>query len=180
MKIAITGHTDGLGKSLFDHFSKEHECIGFSRSNGYDINLTYNDILNQLKDVDIFFNNAWVEKTQSNFIIDCSKYQKLKMIVSGSTTVDFPERANRSPEYNQYFQDKTHLENTFNKYSYYYYNRCLFLKLGCLENRMQGGRDIVDHPQNFYPIYHSKIINLINFWLTDTRLSMVVWPSIPK
>jgi hypothetical protein len=180
MNIAITGHTSGLGKSLFEHFNKDHECIGFSRSNGYNITKTYHDILEQLADVDVFFNNAWADQTQSNFIVDCCKYRNLKMIISGSTTTDFPNAGNQGFNY-KYFQDKTHIENTFKEYNRYYYNRCLFLKLGYLENRMKETMDIVNHhSQNFYPIYHSKIINLINFWFTNTSLAMVVLPSIPK
>ena len=31
--IGITGHTAGIAKYIFDRFN----CIGFSRSNGYDI-----------------------------------------------------------------------------------------------------------------------------------------------
>jgi nucleoside-diphosphate-sugar epimerase len=36
MKIAITGHTQGLGQAFFNHF-QSHTVIGFSRSNGYNI-----------------------------------------------------------------------------------------------------------------------------------------------
>jgi hypothetical protein len=181
MKIAITGHTAGLGKSLFEYFSKNHECVGFSTSNGYDITTTYDDIVKQIADVDVFFNNTWVGQTQSNFIIDCQKYKNLKMIVSGSTTTDFPEQANRSLKYTQYFQDKTHVENTFKQYSRFYRHRCLFLKLGYLENRMKGAIGVINHPsEHHHLIQHSTIINLINFWFTDTSFSTIVWPSIPK
>jgi NAD(P)-dependent dehydrogenase (short-subunit alcohol dehydrogenase family) len=34
MKVAITGHTSGIGKALSDVFS---DVIGFSRRNGYDL-----------------------------------------------------------------------------------------------------------------------------------------------
>ena len=36
-KIAITGHTKSLGKSLFDSLAIKHQVAGFSRSNGFDI-----------------------------------------------------------------------------------------------------------------------------------------------
>ena len=54
MKIAITGHTSGLGKYLYDNFE---DTIGFSRSNGYDIK-NYKDIVKELDEVDVFINNA--------------------------------------------------------------------------------------------------------------------------
>ena len=39
MKIAITGHTKGIGKACFDLFNTDNNCIGFSRSNGFDISV---------------------------------------------------------------------------------------------------------------------------------------------
>jgi len=60
MKIAITGHTQGLGKAFFDHF-QTHDVLGFSRSNGYNIfNPTSRiKILEEIKDADMFINNAY-------------------------------------------------------------------------------------------------------------------------
>ena len=37
MKISITGHSKGIGKACFDLLSKEHNVVGFSRSNGFNI-----------------------------------------------------------------------------------------------------------------------------------------------
>jgi hypothetical protein len=58
--IAITGHTKGLGKAFFDHF-QNRSVIGFSRSNGYDISdpVCRSKILNEIKDCNIFINNAY-------------------------------------------------------------------------------------------------------------------------
>lgn len=53
MKVAVTGHTSGIGKACFDHF----DSIGFSRTNGYDINIP-NPIIEQCQDIDIFLNVA--------------------------------------------------------------------------------------------------------------------------
>lgn len=58
MKIGITGHSDFLGKGLFDFLSKNHEVIGFSRSNGYDLK-NYKKILDDVKDMDVFINNTY-------------------------------------------------------------------------------------------------------------------------
>jgi hypothetical protein len=60
MKIAITGHTQGLGQAFFNHF-QSHTVIGFSRSNGYNIAspADRNKILEEIKDVDMFINNAY-------------------------------------------------------------------------------------------------------------------------
>ena len=72
MKIAITGHTKGIGKALFEYFSQQgHEVVGFSRSNGFDISLeeTRNQILETLTSCDIFINNAYVPVAQKDLLI---------------------------------------------------------------------------------------------------------------
>lgn len=71
MKVAITGHTKGLGKALANEFTKNgYEVIGFSKSNGYDISLedTRSSILTQLSDVDVFINNAYVLNGQTELL----------------------------------------------------------------------------------------------------------------
>lgn len=71
MKIAITGHTKGIGKCLHDSLiSTGHQVIGFSRSNGYDIqnSVSRNQILDQIDHCDIFINNAWAEYAQTTIL----------------------------------------------------------------------------------------------------------------
>ena len=58
MRIGITGHSDFLGKGLFDLLGKNHEVIGFSRSNGYDLK-NYKNILTDVVDLDVFINNNY-------------------------------------------------------------------------------------------------------------------------
>ena len=61
MKAAITGHTKGLGKSFLTHLeSKGYQVLGFSRSNGYNIEeiATQKKIIDVSQDCDIFINNA--------------------------------------------------------------------------------------------------------------------------
>jgi NADP-dependent 3-hydroxy acid dehydrogenase YdfG len=60
--IAITGHTSGIGKGLYDYFVKKG-CIvkGFSKDTGFDISIKENidRIIELTKDCDLFFNNAY-------------------------------------------------------------------------------------------------------------------------
>ena len=61
MKVIVTGHTSGVGKEIYDYFTnKGCECIGFARSNGYDIstNESRNRIVENAIDADIFVNNV--------------------------------------------------------------------------------------------------------------------------
>jgi NAD(P)-dependent dehydrogenase (short-subunit alcohol dehydrogenase family) len=60
MKIAITGHTRGLGLAISHQFtSAGHQVVGFSKSTGYDITKDRSIILEQSNDCDIFVNNAY-------------------------------------------------------------------------------------------------------------------------
>lgn len=96
MKIAITGHTSGIGLALFNYYSnKGNEVIGFSRSNGYDLSDDSNisKIIKEVKDCDIFFNNAYYELSQVKLLYAMhmlwQQNPKKCMVVTGSRSADF-------------------------------------------------------------------------------------------
>ena len=57
MRVAITGHTNGLGKELYNRFD---DVKGFSSSNDYDVSDNYEraKIINEIDKFDLFINNA--------------------------------------------------------------------------------------------------------------------------
>lgn len=60
-KVAITGHTRGIGLAIAEYYNKNgYEILGFSRSNGYDISNIKNrqKIIEKSIICDIFVNNA--------------------------------------------------------------------------------------------------------------------------
>lgn len=68
MKVAITGHTSGIGKGIYDFYrNKNIEVRGYSLENGYDIK-DYNKILEDSVDCNIFINNAYSYYTQSEIV----------------------------------------------------------------------------------------------------------------
>lgn len=93
MKIAITGHTRGIGKAIADVFSDQgHEIIGLSRSNGYDI-INTQMIVDAAKDCDVFINNAYHEYEQEKLLkaLNIEWKGTEKTIVSiGSIVTDYP------------------------------------------------------------------------------------------
>lgn len=91
MKIAITGHSSGIGKGLYDFFSKDHEVIGFSKDNGYDIE-KFSDILDQSINCDIFINNAYSYYKQSEIIKAWAEQHKEQkhLIISTSSIAAEP------------------------------------------------------------------------------------------
>ena len=64
MKIAITGHSKGIGKACHDLLSKEHEVIGLSRKNGFNIE-EVEPIILVANSCDVFINNAYSGIQQS-------------------------------------------------------------------------------------------------------------------
>jgi hypothetical protein len=87
MKIAITGHTQGIGKRAYDRLCPN--IIGFSRSNGYDItNPTDRErIIEESNHCDIFINNATAEFGQTLLFLELFnnwQYQNKTIINVGS------------------------------------------------------------------------------------------------
>jgi NADP-dependent 3-hydroxy acid dehydrogenase YdfG len=71
MKIVITGHTRGLGKSLSSVFSVDgNNIVGFNKSAGCDISLDADRqlILKELETADVFINNAYDPVGQTHLL----------------------------------------------------------------------------------------------------------------
>lgn len=76
MKYALTGHTSGIGKRLYERLSPN--VIGFSKSTGYDIT-QYSDrarIIQESADCDVFINNATDQFGQTLLLIELFKMWK--------------------------------------------------------------------------------------------------------
>lgn len=88
--IAITGHTSGFGKYVFDRL----DAIGLSRSNGFDIK-DKNKIIDAIKDCDIFINNAADGFSQTEIlyaVFDAWQHSDKLIINIGSRSKDFTLR----------------------------------------------------------------------------------------
>lgn len=68
MKIAITGHSAGIGQALANIYQEQgHEIVGLSRRNGYNIR-SIPKVLNQIEPCDIFINNAQAGFAQTELL----------------------------------------------------------------------------------------------------------------
>jgi nucleoside-diphosphate-sugar epimerase len=107
MKVAITGHSKGIGKALADIFCNNgHTVLGFSRSNGFDISESSNraSIIKDSQDVDIFINNAYHPTGQLELlkeIIEQWKHSNKIIINIGSKCTMYPTE-NPNPLIEQY------------------------------------------------------------------------------
>jgi NADP-dependent 3-hydroxy acid dehydrogenase YdfG len=77
MKVAITGHTKGLGKELSTKFDS---VVGFSSSNGYDISSPYDraDMMVRIEGCNVFINNAHSNFHQTELFMDVFEKWKYK------------------------------------------------------------------------------------------------------
>jgi len=101
--ISITGHTSGIGKCIYDRI----ECVGFSRTNGY--NIQYDTDRKKLLsvDTDVLINNAYCGIGQSLLLIDFfKKYQDTNKTIinigSRVAEIDLPDEYQHLLEYQLY------------------------------------------------------------------------------
>ena len=115
MKIALTGHTKGLGQEIYNSFVREHEVKGFSRSNGYDIKnpRDRNKIMNDSEESDILINLVHNYYHQTDLLLERFKswenYNKLIINIS-SSVVDNKDWGIDRLDYIEYKNQKIALE----------------------------------------------------------------------
>jgi len=89
-KIAIVGHTRGIGKAVADLYKKKnYEVIGLSSSNGYDLQCSQIEIMEQLDDCQLIVLNAYVGRGQMNLlkrIYGKFVFENKKVVVITSTS----------------------------------------------------------------------------------------------
>ena len=111
MKIAVTGHTKGIGKALADLYPNS---LGFSRSNGYDVSKS-EDIELIIKttiemDCDVFINNAYNGTAQTTIFESLLKHWNTD---SSKTIVNINSRTiYNGPNQRQYTTDKKLLRSS--------------------------------------------------------------------
>lgn len=91
-KIIITGHTQGVGKAIYDKFTEIscREIIGMSRSNGYDIEKDFDKIVEEATGAELFINNAYRDSQQLK-LLEALKGKVDMMVVMGSVSRFYPE-----------------------------------------------------------------------------------------
>ena len=95
-KIAITGHTSGIGLNLFEVFSANgHEVTGYSRRTGSDIEDpdVRKRIIDENADCDIFINNAYSPNGQTKLLEELVAHwdSQPKKIINVSSKLSFFE-----------------------------------------------------------------------------------------
>lgn len=70
MKIAITGHTQGIGQALAEVYTaRGHEIVGLSRANGFNIR-SVPKVAKEIEPCDMFVSNAQAGFAQTELLFD--------------------------------------------------------------------------------------------------------------
>jgi len=125
MKVIITGHTSPMGKELFEHYSKNFNCLGVSRTTGYDLNKVEDQdrVVSEALDSDIFLNVAHVGTAQSTLLMKLKQHWSLelplrKVITIGSLATKVPKKLLEQVSIDkQYLKDKHHIDAVHNALS---------------------------------------------------------------
>ena len=165
MKIAITGHTSGIGKGMYDHFlNQNHEVFGLSRSNGFDISKNIKEIVEISKECDLFINNAYSGDSQLKLLM-LLKDKVNNIVVCGSSSRNYLNIIN-----NEYSKNKQNLAEV-----------CRLLSL------KEGGPNILHlditfiHNSEFdvdtigsdYGVTIREIVNVVDFWLGNPKITQI-------
>lgn len=107
MKYAITGHSSNIGKTIYDRLNSQGiECLGFSRSNGYDISNPEDrgKIIAKSADCDVFINNARSKFSQSELLMEYFlNYRTLPKVIINVGSVIAEDSMNLSYNDDDYF-----------------------------------------------------------------------------
>lgn len=84
MRIVITGHTQGIGQEIYQHWkSQGHDVIGLSRSTGFNVENNLEGVIKEVESADLFVNNANIGDSQLE-LIQLSLNKVPLMIVIGN------------------------------------------------------------------------------------------------
>jgi NADP-dependent 3-hydroxy acid dehydrogenase YdfG len=115
MKIAITGHTAGIGQALAKEYANAgHEIIGLSQREGNNIRNTPK-ICNQIEPCDIFVNNAQAGYAQTELLFEmanCWQGTKKHIIVISTMMTQDPISPLPGLSMDQYRIQKVTLEES--------------------------------------------------------------------
>jgi short-subunit dehydrogenase len=110
MKVYILGKSRGLGHELSQLFEKDgYQVVGFDRSNGFDIEHSWSDIISSIEDNSLIILNAYANGSQKQ-ILENLVSKKSKIVVMGSIASKYPD-----PSMPTYSNHKMELDKYFMK-----------------------------------------------------------------
>lgn len=132
MKVAVTGHTSGLGQALLTHYTRSgHQVQGFSRSNGFDLRdwSKLQKFLDSTQDFDFIVSNAKPDFSQTILLYEWAKRPKRAhtMISIGSMIIETILDKDCDIGINLYKTQKISLQNAHQQLTAKYPDLCSIL-----------------------------------------------------
>ena len=158
-KIAVVGHTRGIGKAICNLYKKkDFEIIGMSRSNGYDIMQHQEKILERIQGCGLVVLNAHEDRGQLNLlkrIYGQNSFDKMKVAVITSTS-----GIEDDPDYSQF--------QIWDKFKYVQYCE---IKKELIEYIDELQQELISKPLSVYDICPDVV---------DTDMTKGIWNDLPK
>ena len=154
-KIAIIGHTRGIGKAIADLYRKKnYTVVGLSSSNGYDLHCSQVEIMEQLDDCHFIVLNAYAGRGQMTLLKRIyGKFvfedKKVVVITSTSGTPIGEDEEFLDPEYVEYCKNKKTL----------------------IEYIEQLQQELLNKPLSVYDVCPDVV---------DTDMTKGLWEDLPK
>ena len=158
-KIAVIGHTKGIGKAICDLYKKKKfEVVGFSRTNGYDLEQDQEKIMEAIHDFPLVVINAHADRGQLNLLKriygQCSfKHMKVAVITSTSGT-------DEGEDYNEF--------EMWDKFKYVQYCE---IKKELIEYITSLQEELLSKPLSVYDVCPDVV---------DTDMTKGLWEDLPK
>lgn len=158
-KIAIVGHTRGIGKAIADLYKqKGFEVLGLSRSNGFDIIHDQEKIIESIEGCALVVLNAHADRGQLKLlkrIYGLYAFDKMKVAVITSTS-----GLDEEPDYSQF--------QIWDKFKYVQYCE---IKKELIEYIEQLQQELISKKLSVYDICPD---------LVDTDMIKGLWQDLPK
>jgi len=154
-KIAIVGHTRGIGKAIADLYRKKnYTVVGLSSSNGYDLECSQVEIMEQLDGCGLVVLNAYAGRGQMTLLKRIyGKFvfedKKVAVITSTSGTSIGEDEEFLDPEYVEYCKNKKTL----------------------IEYIEQLQQELLNKPLSVYDVCPDVV---------DTDMTKGLWVDLPK
>tara|TARA_B100000035_G_scaffold313756_1_gene328211 strand:- start:940 stop:1527 length:588 start_codon:yes stop_codon:yes gene_type:complete len=158
-KIAVIGHTRGIGKAICDLYTKKkYEVLGLSRSNGYDIIHNQEEIMEAIEDCHLVVLNAHAGRGQLNLlkrIYGMYSFDKMKVVVITSTS-----GTEDGADYNEF--------KMWEKFEYVKYCE---IKKELIEYIESLQEELISRPLSVFDVCPDVV---------DTDMTKGLWKDLPK
>lgn len=158
-KIAVIGHSRGIGKAICDLYNKKkYNVVGMSKSNGFDLVHDQEKILEKIQDCGLVVLNAHADRGQLTLlkkIYGRHSFDKMKVAVITSTS-----GIEEEPDYNEF--------KIWDKFEYVQYCEC---KKELIQYINELQEELISKPLSVYDVCPDVV---------DTDMTKGLWENLPK